>query len=841
MRNSLRQNLFLTAVWIVLAAALATGCKRQSAVQSGNSSGYFHTPFQDESQFIVEAVVSDLAEQMYYAASHKLPDPNYFQVTATEKAGSPRDTPVYELQIRLDSKQATINSEADVNGPIWSPAVYTNVAADLAKAVGLTPGSVDSAQDTSFLSKLTDNTPETIEQENEELSSSLENDFKNPQLHEEAAVLLGAFLLRDHSGHFFEIRSPLCRMTAHLAMAQFLNGNNAYGINGQMAEAMLLTLIGDQSPALAQLNAIGTNDATIAPIVRALWTRNTGDYRLLSRINNLSPIESVEWFSAMAKNINVNSAWLKLNATQQRTIDFCRIANEWYYSVEVGHQVSRVSISLELHEIEQLYQLSHHQELDGNEVVAALNQMPERCFTRAADGTVHVSIIGWGQWADFLQRHLCHAIQQNFYFLAQIWAVPDHAEEFAQKTDEIFSGLRLYPFVKRFDFTTVEAYHQSVDDGFKVTVDTPQLTPADCWNWICYRSAYAPWYRPNPTPQVNEWHNHNPPPGTVYDLNPRLNHPSLTGRPDAVAFFEKLHDLAPYDSRVMDFILKHKYKGSPTCAEAAAAYGNILPYCLSAMQAVADTVRDQPQQYEKLMLQAAQLDPTCYYSLGDYESNRHNDDQAAQYYDKGCNADPDADHATDYAPWRVRYYLKHGQTDKARQIASVSGVVYSYYGLEAEGIFFETTRNYDQAFDWYKKIEDRYNDDSDLVGFCLRYKTLTGDTRFDSVVRERLGNVFPRGMEKVSLADFHDPPRNGVLIQGENELLTAAGLKMGNVIVALGGVRTHSFAEYQYMRDSQLAPELDLIVWQDNKYREIKASPPSHRFNVELDDYYPPR
>src|SRR5580692_11121098 len=128
------RKLNFTMVCIVLAVAFATGCKRESSVGPLNSSqppanppAYFQTSFQEESQFIVEAIVSDLAEQMYYAASHQLPDPKVFQVTATEKPGSPRDEPAYELQIRLDAKQGAINQEINVHGPIWSPAVYRDV------------------------------------------------------------------------------------------------------------------------------------------------------------------------------------------------------------------------------------------------------------------------------------------------------------------------------------------------------------------------------------------------------------------------------------------------------------------------------------------------------------------------------------------------------------------------------------------------------------------------------------------------------------------------------------------------------------------------------------------
>ena len=270
-----------------------------------------------------------------------------------------------------------------------------------------------------------------------------------------------------------------------------------------------------------------------------------------------------------------------------------------------------------------------------------------------------------------------------------------------------------------------------------------------------------------------------------------------------------------------------------------ALYGDLLPYSLTAMRAVANVVYDQPERYEKLMLQAAALEPSCYYTLGDYELGRHEDDKGAQYIEQACDADPDAVRVANHAVWRVRYYLKKGQTDKARQIARDGAEVYSFVGLEAEAIFQEAMTNYDDAFDWYQKIEERYKDSAPLLAFCQRYKQQTGDNRFDAEVQKRAKNLFPKGLEKVSLTDFKAPPTDGVLVRQENDMLRSSSLRAGDVIVALGGTRTHNFKQYSYLRDQLTDPWLDLIVWQGSAYHQLKASPPNHRFGVDFGDYQP--
>jgi tetratricopeptide (TPR) repeat protein len=824
---------------VLIAITLATGCKPKAPTRTTTSPGYFQTPFQTESQLIVEAIVSDLAEQMYYVVNHRLPEKKGFSVTAMEKPGSPPDAPVYELQINLDQKHAGLKLDLNVNGPIWSPGVYREVAAALARAVGLGAGAANKTGDTALLSKLLDGTPETIEREDQALSGALEKDFANPALHEQAALLLGAFLLRDHSGNFFDIRSPLCRLTAHLAVARCLGGTEAPGINGRLAEATLLTLAGDAAPALEQLKAINAPDAAVAAMVRALRARNTGDFRPLSEVTERSPIESFAWFYAMADYASTPAAWLKLDDEAKQTIDFVRAVNELDYSVEMGHELLRMSVPLELLEIQNVYELSHSDKLSRTNVITALNELPEHCFSSGPGSEIHVRIIGWGQWAMFLQRHLCHALQQNFHFMNKKWGVPDEAKEFAAQCDQDFSGLRLYPFVRRFNCTDIEAYHKAVDDGFQVTVATPHLVPAECWNYLCYRVSFAPAYNPNPNPHINEWHNHNPPPGTVYNLHPRLNHPSLVGRSDAVEKFEQLHQLAPCDVRIVNWLIWKKYNDRPTYDQAMGFFQALLPYSVRASRVVANSVYDQPDQYEKFMLPAAELNPSCYYDLGDYFIDHNQEDKAAQYIDKACDTDPDSVCVANHAEWRVRYFLKKGQADKAREIADFAGEVYSFRGLAAKGVFMEATTNYDGAFEWFAKIEERYDDATPLINFCLRYKAQTGDTRFDAELQKRLETLFPKGTEKVALGDFQAVPTDGVAIRQQNERLLSAGLKQGDVIVALNGIRVHNFAQYTYIRDSQEAPELDLIVWQGNAYREIKSSPPNRRFGVDFGDYKP--
>src|SRR5271168_2955246 len=90
------------------------GCNRWPGFGTSHSPDYFQTDFQDESQFIVETIVTDLAEQIYFAQFDRLPQKDEFHVSATETSDSSFDTPSYDVQVDFDSKLHGIKSRLKV-------------------------------------------------------------------------------------------------------------------------------------------------------------------------------------------------------------------------------------------------------------------------------------------------------------------------------------------------------------------------------------------------------------------------------------------------------------------------------------------------------------------------------------------------------------------------------------------------------------------------------------------------------------------------------------------------------------------------------------------------------
>lgn len=799
---------------------------------------YFKTQFQDESQYIVETIATDLAEQVYYAKNHRLPAPGKFSVHAVEQAGSQFRHPIYDLAVDYGEGRAPLHQMLDIDGPIWGPECYRGLTSALAGEVGLArpaPAAVNG--NTALLQALTDGAARTIEVENQEVSKALAANFTDPALHEKAALIIGAFALRDCAGPFSDLRAPLCRMTSHLCMSQFLEGGGEAGIDGRIAGIMLLKIMNDETAALTAMEGLKIDDPAVRAWVRALRARATTDYREIAAQKSATPIERQAWFLASSIAADPNGAWNSLSATEKTTPDFIRIGNEFARSVDAGHQFLDLALRAEISEIGSIYQLSRGKQLTSQEFVSALNETPGRCFSTGADGAVEVDVIGWGQWATFFQRHLCNAVTQNFDFMQWRWSVPDDAAKFRAQVDSAFDGLRLYPFVRRFDSTETAYYRSAVDDGFKVTVETPQLVPSLCWNYLCYKPTFTDLYGPVPNPHINEWHKHNPPPGTVYGIYPRLNHPSLINRPDSGEVLAGLHAQAPYDWYLAYYILGRTNNGHPTAEQASAMLRELLPFHCEAMAFVAQTETGDPARYEQLMTRAAGINPQFYISLGRYFDARQDTEKTAEYYQKVTQL-ADAVSGANCSLWLVHYYLQKGDNASAKAVADNGGDVYSYTGLQAKADYLEATGDYDGALEWYQKLADRYGDaGGPLIGYYVRYKNRTGDAKYDPQLQAALGDTFPAGIETAAIGSFAGPPADGVRIASDSVLLEASGMHVGDIIVAVSGVRVHNFRQYSCALDFSPDETLDLIEWRGGAYREIKVSVACHEFGADFRDY----
>src|SRR5262249_37273188 len=138
---------------------------------------------------------------------------------------------------------------------LWAPDAYANLVRATIDSLGLQPQ--DGAEDDSSL-------PETllvprvdvIDGLNVRISHRLSEAPLDAQAHEDAALLLGVFALREASGGFQDTRAVLSRMASHLALAEGLKGARPRGRVAFLGRAVLSCLVGRTREAQDAVDAL---------------------------------------------------------------------------------------------------------------------------------------------------------------------------------------------------------------------------------------------------------------------------------------------------------------------------------------------------------------------------------------------------------------------------------------------------------------------------------------------------------------------------------------------------------------------------------------------------------
>jgi hypothetical protein len=815
-------------------AAEGPGPGAQDAPTPAQFSGNFRSHWQDESQYVVENTSADIAEMFIFARSGKPPGPGELSVAAAEDGAMG-----YRVDVTVGSGQP-VEATLLIRRNLLSPDTYQPLTDALAARFGgLKPAA--GVEIAGLLQSLTALRADTIEAANLNVSTELTRNFSSATGHEQAALLLGAFSLREHSGKFYQILSELCRMSAHLTFARALRAGAEPTVDGKVAEAAMLALLNNRADSQTLLLGLPDNEPGVSEWRRALGIRNTGDYRSYEAPGTPSLFERFERFRAILEERGEKPAFAevaKLSDEEQRLPDWGRIASSRFFGVGVGNALLNSTLTAELAEVGSTYELVWNRKATTETLIGDLNAQPTHCVTLDENGTVHVNVIGWGLWAGFFQRHLCHAISTDFAFLNQELAVPEQAAEFRKTVDKTFWGLELYPFVRRLDATTEQYYRSAQDAEMALVRSTPQVVPAEAWNYVSYFPGFCPRYYPPPHPFINEWHKRNPPPGTAYNIIPRLVHPSLMNRPDTAAHLEQLHSVAPWDLWITRAMLKAKYGDHPAAALVLEGYRDVSGFDPSACYQIALAYRDTPDKFVEWMACAAAINSVYSYDLANFLKAQGRDAEAVVAYENAIENDADAVRVSDNCFWIVKYYEKHGRSSDATKLADRVAAAYSSTGLQTKAMLLEMRHDYKGALQFYGAISDRYNYVGPLLSFLLRVHKEAPDPFLDAQLKSVSEQAVSGGIVEVNIDSFAGAPADGMLVSVENDETRRWGLHMGDVIVAVDGYRVRDFRSYKVLRDVGSDPQLDLIIWRSGAYSVLTASPPNRRFGLDFGDYH---
>ncbi len=755
-----------------------------------------------ERQWVMEEICRDIAE-----------------ITAFAVKGEKLDPTVVNVAVTADGTGAKVMVQGPVGGSVvlgmehfmWAPQDYQPLAAALLKGAGLQP--VAAADNKELPATLTNPEMGVLIKEGSRLSAALSKQPLAAALHEEAALVVGTLALREAAGKFSDIRPALGRMAAHLAIARALSASP--GANGELAETVLLTLVKRQAEALDHVAKLSSE---LAPWTMALKLRNTGDWRLLPAFADATLLEQIALVQAMAPALTpARVAGLLKQAKAKDMPDWARICLGTNISVEDGHRFASPSIERELEEINASGMAFNGARVAGDKQTTLLNT-PEGRAVHLVGGASGIEVLGWGAVARFHQRHLMHVVDRTHYFFADMWGEPDEDAKLLDMASRTLSGLQLYPLLAGMSLNDGEAGAR--DQAADFCEAHPSLVTAKVWAQLYYPpERNAPGRRPS-NPDL--WFGNTPPPGTGFSFE-------TLGCGLAPDFLAEARRIAPYDFDVLHRVAESSPPGYESVAQ---IYKTVSDYHVDALRCIAKAAEYDNEAYRREMEKLSALDPDGYVSLAGHLVKMGDAEAAARAYEQAFAKATNRVMVANNSEWLVNYYMDKGRQKEALEIAGHAAEVYSYRGLETAGRLMARLGRLEEAAKLFAAIAERYGDPGPVMRFIAAHKE---DAKFKGPYDGMVARLFKDGLPPAALADFKEAPAGGAEITSESDGTRAHGLRPGDVIVALDGVRVDTEEQYMFVRALKEDNEpLQLIVWDGVGYRAITASLPKRRFECEM-------
>lgn len=157
----------------------------------------------------------------------------------------PKNTP--KQWIIRASRQGVKESETpiELTGYVWAPDGFVPWCKMMLGGLSEKIPQTETQPDSEYPLRLTNPLPEALTREDKRISEALTSNPLDPTAHEEAALLIGSFAMRQPEGAFADIKAELSAITAHLALADAIRGKR--GACGDLAEAVLCALVGRET------------------------------------------------------------------------------------------------------------------------------------------------------------------------------------------------------------------------------------------------------------------------------------------------------------------------------------------------------------------------------------------------------------------------------------------------------------------------------------------------------------------------------------------------------------------------------------------------------------------
>jgi len=663
----------------------------------------------------------------------------------------------------------------------------------------------------------------TLVETSKTVSQMLAANMRNPRAHESAALVIGAFALRDAADVFTDVRWALNRMTAHLAVAKALRADDLRSPDGAIANVVLLALANHQARALAELGSLGsgTPPEPMNAWVRAMHLRITQDWRALPEPAGASRLEKLEYFRARRVTVKRQRPSVQLAMVAEPiAADFMRIGQESYLGVEDSHTFVGDGLEMELKEARAVYRRMHGRAMP-EPLHDALNHRATRLIS---DGP---QVLPWGAWAEFYQRHIAMNVGRMDNFLRLQLGLSERANNMKRELDARLGQLTMFPAgthrrTKGSEGT--EADLEYLGDVIALAAKAPELLTARSWKWFEQGARYEPVAA-------------HMPPGASWFAPPTAAVPFEAGLRHSEGLrvsqdIEGLLDAAPRDTTLLTAMAA----GGPHEPAVKHARGLLAHHHDYDLRALESALPHMSSEAERMPLRRKACEISSRDCLQLASSLMFSGDQAgaAALYERVL-VDPEIDAVTRSYEfhWPIMYFYGQGQVDKAIALAEEARNACRVCTYATRAWLNEQRGRLDEAEKDHYENAIEYKNHAGLIAFYYRRVEVDRNLAYETKWLKWRAEWFPNGLQPEP-GTMAGVPQVGVFVNKDSEYSRAAGIRAGDIIVGLDGWRVDNSNQYFTILAFTDDPTVNLTVSRGGRLVNIAAKSPTRKFGTEL-------
>ncbi len=759
---------------------LVTGCGDKSEAPASAAEG-FKSAWTCEEHWMVSSVVADLQGMASLTSAATVPgkQPRAYRVGEIDLAMSPSCWDSASYLKLLEN---------------WKPTSQT--------AAGAPP---------ELLHELLTPTSAVLQKANLAVSARLASAAGDPQVHEEAAFLLGVFGIRENARQFDDLRPLICRMTAHLVLAEKLRGTEQISPLGEWARVFFDVHAGRPRKAMERMEAIPV-EGDAGRWKRAVTLLVTGDWRRTGDLAEPSLVEAIGHARALKEHRGnaLLMEFVRERKDLQAIPEWSRLLGQSGRSVDDGHLLMRSSIPMEFLEISGVFPIGENPDPAKLAKYLAL----ESAGARGKEG---FRVISDADWAAYFRRHFFSGCADVSRFTINQWASDEAAEGWEKSVLPYCRRLPGHELVEPLVATEAGDFQSDLRATAEFIRERPELAPTGLW--FDYRfpnlKVSVETNMPNQTP----WFREVSPPGTAFDPKRRVRFEGIHGDGWLKAN-QELHQIDPWESELCFEVAENSGNNA---ASVERAWGGIREYSVRPLRQTLRSPTLTPEERIGTLQLLTSLDPQVGLQLGSALVIGGRPEEAIKAYEIAYNDAEDRVAVANQSQWMIYHYKSIGQDAKAREIADHNAEVYSSAGLASAMTLAIMEKDRPRAKKYADAIAERYGES------CHFAAAAWGDPD-DTAVRA----VFPDGVREVTVADFPAGQRfPGTRIDESSATVRAVGLRAGDVVLAVDGKRAENFLQYLTLLSVTLDPHTRLIYRRGKVTAEIDCLLPGRRLETE--------